>query len=103
MTAQPNDTGGIKLDPAWFKPHFEFRFPILGSVVKDTTTFELRSALEPWNVLGEESAAGGQARYVDSSLERLQGQMRTMQRELDAARMKLASQAAGGAWTEVQP
>jgi uncharacterized protein (DUF2126 family)/transglutaminase-like putative cysteine protease len=63
---------GIALDPAWFKPHFEFRFPILGSVVKDTTTLELRAALEPWNVLGEESAGGGQARYVDSSLERLQ-------------------------------
>jgi uncharacterized protein (DUF2126 family)/transglutaminase-like putative cysteine protease len=63
---------GIKLEPAWFKPHFEFRFPMLGSVVKDTTTLELRTALEPWNVLGEESAAGGQARYVDSSLERLQ-------------------------------
>jgi uncharacterized protein (DUF2126 family)/transglutaminase-like putative cysteine protease len=63
---------GISLDPAWFKPHFEFRFPMLGSVVKDTTTLELRGALEPWNVLGEESTAGGQARYVDSSLERLQ-------------------------------
>jgi uncharacterized protein (DUF2126 family)/transglutaminase-like putative cysteine protease len=63
---------GVVLDPAWFKPHFEFRFPILGSVVKDTTVLELRAALEPWNVLGEESSAGGQARYVDSSLERLQ-------------------------------
>jgi uncharacterized protein (DUF2126 family)/transglutaminase-like putative cysteine protease len=63
---------GIKFDPAWFKPHFEFRFPVLGSVVKDTTLLELRAALEPWNVLGEESAAGGQARYVDSSLERVQ-------------------------------
>jgi uncharacterized protein (DUF2126 family)/transglutaminase-like putative cysteine protease len=63
---------GIGLDPAWFKPHYEFRFPVLGSVVKDTTTLELRGALEPWNVLGEESAAGGQARYVDSSLERVQ-------------------------------
>jgi uncharacterized protein (DUF2126 family) len=63
---------GIKFDPAWFKPHFEFRFPVLGSVVKDTTLLELRTALEPWNVLGEESSAGGQARYVDSSLERVQ-------------------------------
>lgn len=63
---------GIALDPAWFKPHFEFRFPLLGSVVKDTTQLELRGALEPWHVLGEESAGGGQARYVDSSLERLQ-------------------------------
>jgi uncharacterized protein (DUF2126 family) len=63
---------GIALDPAWFKPHFEFRFPMLGSVVKDTTTLELRAALEPWPVLGEESSGGGQSRYVDSSNERLQ-------------------------------
>jgi uncharacterized protein (DUF2126 family)/transglutaminase-like putative cysteine protease len=63
---------GIGLDPGWFKPHFEFRFPLLGTVVKDATTLELRGALEPWNVLGEESTAGGQARYVDSSLERVQ-------------------------------
>ncbi len=63
---------GITLDPAWFRPHHEFRFPLLGTVVKDTTTLELRAALEPWPVLGEESTSGGQARYVDSSLERLQ-------------------------------
>jgi uncharacterized protein (DUF2126 family) len=63
---------GIALEQAWFKPHFEFRFPMLGSVVKDATTLELRGALEPWPVLGEESAGGGQSRYVDSSLERMQ-------------------------------
>ncbi len=63
---------GIELDSAWFKPHFEFRFPVLGSVVKDATLLELRAALEPWHVLGEENAGGAQARYVDSSLERVQ-------------------------------
>jgi uncharacterized protein (DUF2126 family) len=56
----------------WFAPHFEFRFPRLGEFVQRDIHVELRSALEPWHVLGEEAATGGTARYVDSSLERLQ-------------------------------
>ncbi len=63
---------GCALQGEWFAPHFEFRFPRIGEFAARGARFELRSALEPWNVLGEESAAGGTARYVDSSVERLQ-------------------------------
>ena len=63
---------GFKLDPAWFAPHIEFRFPQIGRVAVRDTQLELRHALEPWHVLGEEQVAGGTARYVDSSAERVQ-------------------------------
>jgi uncharacterized protein (DUF2126 family)/transglutaminase-like putative cysteine protease len=56
----------------WFATHFEFRFPVIGTVTVDGVTIELRQAIEPWLVLGEEAGGGGTARYVDSSLERLQ-------------------------------
>lgn len=63
---------GIALDPDWFLPHWEFRFPRLGTVSTQGIEVELRQALEPWHVLGEEQSAGGTARYVDSSVERVQ-------------------------------
>ena len=63
---------GFAFDDAWFAPHFEFRFPIVGDVQLLGMRLELRNALEPWHVMGEESAGGATARYVDSSLERLQ-------------------------------
>ena len=67
---------GYGLDARWFAPHFEFRFPIYGTVRFGAIEIELRQALEPWHVLGEEGAVGGTARYVDSSVERLQVKVR---------------------------
>ncbi|CRZ14698.1 transglutaminase family protein [Mycolicibacterium neworleansense] len=63
---------GIDFDTSWLDPFTEFRFPRLGTAVYDGVEIELRGAIEPWNTLGEESTAGGTARYVDSSVERVQ-------------------------------
>ena len=63
---------GYPFDPSWFAPHLEFRFPLLGSVQSSGIEITLRNALEPWHVMGEEGAPGGTARYVDSSLERVE-------------------------------
>jgi uncharacterized protein (DUF2126 family) len=63
---------GFGFEAGWFAPHQEFRFPRVGDVACRGVHLELRHALEPWHVLGEEATGGGTARYVDSSLERLQ-------------------------------
>ncbi|MBP8215935.1 MAG: transglutaminase family protein, partial [Propionivibrio sp.] len=63
---------GYALESDWFAPHFEFRFPIHGGFVAQGIEFELRHALEPWHVMGEEGGAGGTVRFVDASCERVQ-------------------------------
>jgi uncharacterized protein (DUF2126 family) len=63
---------GYSFEFDWFAPHFEFRFPRIGDLEQRDLQIELRTALEPWHVLGEEPGGGGTVRYVDSSLERLQ-------------------------------
>jgi uncharacterized protein (DUF2126 family)/transglutaminase-like putative cysteine protease len=63
---------GFELEDGWFRAQFEFRFPKIGSVTADGVVLELRQALEPWNVLAEETNSSGTGRSVDSSLERMQ-------------------------------
>ncbi len=63
---------GIPIESEWFAAQFEFRFPSIGQIDYQGVHVELRQALEPWYVLGEQPGATGAARPVDTSLERLQ-------------------------------
>ncbi|MBW6399713.1 transglutaminase family protein [Roseomonas sp. HJA6] len=66
---------GAPIDPSWFDVHMAFRFPLIGEVTVHDVGLELRHALEPWHVLAEDQVAGGTARYVDSSAERVQARV----------------------------
>ncbi len=63
---------GMPFEWGWFETHWNFRCPVIGTVNYDGMQMEVRTAIEPWYVLGEEPAGGATARYVDSSVERLQ-------------------------------
>ncbi len=69
---QDLNRAGYEMDLHWFAPFFEFRFPHYGTVNIRDVEIELRMAIEPWHVLGEEITRTGTSRFVDSSLERLQ-------------------------------
>jgi len=65
-------SAGFDFSAEWFAPFLEFRFPHIGMLQINELQLELHQAIEPWHVLGEEISSGGMARYVDSSVERLQ-------------------------------
>ncbi|MBL8449460.1 MAG: transglutaminase family protein [Dechloromonas sp.] len=70
--AEEMQQAGFPFEPEWFAPHFEFRFPKYGDFAARGIDFELRHALEPWHVMGEEGNVGTTVRFVDSSVERVQ-------------------------------
>src|SRR5690606_34398231 len=66
------DTVGIRLPALAYQPFLELRCPLVGTLAIDGAAVEIRNAIEPWHVLGEEATQAGTARYVDSSIERLE-------------------------------
>jgi uncharacterized protein (DUF2126 family)/transglutaminase-like putative cysteine protease len=66
------NNAGYEFKTEWFDPFIEFRFPVCGTMQVNELKLEIHTAIEPWNVLGEEITSSGMARYVDSSVERLQ-------------------------------
>jgi uncharacterized protein (DUF2126 family)/transglutaminase-like putative cysteine protease len=74
--AQDLTAAGYEFSAGWFDAFVEFRFPRYGTVVYEGVEIELRQAIEPWNVLGEEVSRSGTSRYVDSSVERMQVRVR---------------------------
>ena len=71
VLAQLRDVG-LPLEDEAYRPFLELRCPLVGTMYASDVTIDVRNAIEPWNVLGEEQTAGGTSRYVDSSMERIE-------------------------------
>ena len=63
---------GYPFQLEWLAPFEEFRFPHYGTLRVQDIRLDINAALEPWHVLGEEMSSQGTARFVDSSVERVQ-------------------------------
>jgi uncharacterized protein (DUF2126 family) len=63
---------GVALPAAGYRPFLDLRCPLAGAIEVGPARLEVRSAIEPWHVLGEEATQHGTARYVDSSVERIE-------------------------------
>lgn len=63
---------GYPFELKWLETFFEFRFPLYGKIALQDMELLVRMGIEPWHVLGEESSSSGTARFVDSSVERVE-------------------------------
>ncbi|HEU5056863.1 MAG TPA: transglutaminase family protein, partial [Kofleriaceae bacterium] len=66
------DERGLAVPREAYRPFLELRCPVVGRLQAGDVTLEVRNALEPWHVLGEEPSGGGTSRFVDSSMERVE-------------------------------
>jgi uncharacterized protein (DUF2126 family) len=72
---------GYPFELSWLDTFFDFRFPFYGKVMVQNIELQLRLGIEPWHVLGEESSQGGTARFVDSSVERVEVKVKNFNKE----------------------
>ncbi len=66
---------GLAVPDEAYLAFLEHRCPIVGAIQASDVRFELRNAIEPWHVLGEEMSTTGTARFVDSSMERVEARV----------------------------
>jgi uncharacterized protein (DUF2126 family) len=72
---------GYPFNIEWLNTFFDFRFPFYGKITVQSMELQLRLGIEPWHVLGEESASGSTARFVDSSVERVEVKVKNFNKE----------------------
>jgi uncharacterized protein (DUF2126 family) len=66
------ESSGLPLPADAYRPFVDLRCPLVGNLDAGDVRLEVRNAIEPWHVLGEELGTSGTSRYVDSSMERIE-------------------------------